>query len=143
MFSKTLLKEYKRPWKLFSLAIGLTLLIVGSFFYKAPDWDIPISFIMAIFAYLTASWSLRVIVERRIKHVPLMLFYTWFTVDGCYSIYWYFQNPEALALMRDANAPASLTLYGMCGLVWYYQGSLKQLLNDIKNFSLTNDSSKT
>ena len=45
--------EYKRPWKLFSLFSGLALLVSGSFYYKAPDWDVPICFIMAFFAYLT------------------------------------------------------------------------------------------
>jgi len=130
--TKLLIKEYKRPWKLFFLALGLGLLIIGSFYYKAPDWDIPISFIMAFFAYLTAPWSLRVLVERRWKMFPLMLFYTWFTVDGCYWLYWHFEDPVALALMRDVNFPASLTLYGMCGLVWYYQGDLREFVSDAK-----------
>lgn len=124
--------EYTRPWKLASLAAGITLLIMGSFYYQAPDWDIPISFIMALFAYLTAPWSLRVILERQWRKFPLMLFYTWFTVDGCYWLYWHFQHPEALVLMRDVNFPASLSLYGMCGLVWLYQGSLKQLILEAK-----------
>ncbi len=51
--------ELLRPWELATLAIGIALLVVGSFYYQAPDWDIPISFIMAIMAYLTASWSQR------------------------------------------------------------------------------------
>lgn len=122
-----LLIEYKRPWKLFTLFVGLSLLIVGSFYYKAPDWDIPISFIMALLAYLTASWSLRVIIERQYSKFPLMLFYTWFTIDGCYSIYWFFNDPIALELMREANFLASLCLYGMCGLVWFFEGSLKEM----------------
>lgn len=67
--------EYKRPWKLFALFSGLTLLVIGSFYLPAPDWDIPISFIMAFFSYLTAAWSLRVVVERRWKYLPLMLFF--------------------------------------------------------------------
>jgi hypothetical protein len=29
--------------------------------------------------------------------------------------------------MRAANAPASLSLYWMCGLVWFWNGSLKEL----------------
>ena len=124
---RKLVVEYKRPWKLFALLIGLVLLVVGSFFYQAPDWDIPISFIMAFFAYLTAAWSMHVVVERQWKKFPMMLFYTWFTVDGCYWLYWHFKNPQALALMRDVNFPASLSLYGMCGLVWYYHGSLQDL----------------
>jgi hypothetical protein len=34
--------ELQRPWKLATLAIGIGLLVVGSFNYEAPDWDIPI-----------------------------------------------------------------------------------------------------
>ena len=108
------------------------MLVLGSFHYEAPDWDVPISFIMAGFAYLTAPWSLRVIVERRWRLWPAMLLATWFTVDGCYAIYWHFRNPVALAMMRDANFLASLTLYGVCGLVWYYNGSLGEFVADVR-----------
>jgi hypothetical protein len=124
------LREYRRPWKLATLAIGVALLVVGSFYYEAPDWDIPISLIMATLAYLTAPWSLRVIVERRWRHLPAMLFVTWSTVDGCYWLYWRAKNPAALDLMRDANFLASLTLYGICGALWLYRGSLRELLRD-------------
>jgi len=126
------INEYKRPWKLFALFSGVALLIIGSFYYVAPDWDIPISIIMAFFSYLTAAWSLRVIVERQWKKLPLMLFYTWFTVDGCYWLYWSYKDPVALEFMRSANFPASLSLYGMCGLVWYFQGTLKELIASAK-----------
>ena len=125
------LTEYRRPWKLATLAVGIALLILGSFHYEAPDWDIPISLIMAIFAYLTAPWSLRVILERKWRLWPAMLFATWFTVDGCYAIYWHFKDPVALEMMRAANFPASLSLYGMCGIVWLYRGSLRQLFSVI------------
>ena len=118
------LAEYRRPWKLATLAAGTSLLVVGSFHYEAPDWDVPISLIMALLAYLTAPWSMRVIVERRWKLWPAMLVATWFTVDGCYAIYWHFKDPVALELMREANFPASLSLYGACGLLWFYDGSL-------------------
>ena len=100
--------EYARPWKLVTFALGTALLIAGSFYYQAPDWDVPISLIMAVLAYLTAPWSLRVILERRWRHWPAMLFATWFAVDGCYWLYWRFKNPVALELMREANFPAHL-----------------------------------
>ena len=128
-FQKQLI-ECRRSWKLFALFVGLSLLVLGSYFYPASDWDIPISFIMAFFSYLTAAWSLRVLVERKWKYFPLMLFFTWFTVDGCYWIYWSFKNPEALAMMRDVNFLASLVLYIMCGFVWYYRGSLKDFFHE-------------
>ena len=123
--------EYVRPWKVVTLALGIALLILGSFYYEAPDWDIPISLIMAVLAYLTAPWSLRIIVERRWPLWPAMLFATWFTVDGSYWLYWHFKNPIALELMREANFFASLSLYGICGVVWLYRGSLRQLQSEI------------
>lgn len=124
--------EYLRPWKLASLALGIALLIVGSYYYQAPDWDVPISIIMAAFAYLTASWSLRVILERKWRLWPVMIFFTWFTVDGCYAIYWHFRDPKALEAMRAANFPASLSLYGLCGALWFYTGNLKELWSDCR-----------
>ena len=125
-------REWRRPWKLFSLACGIALLIVGAFHYDAPDWDIPISLIMAALAYLTAAWSLRVLMERRWRAVPAALFWTWFTVDGSYWLYWRWQDPSALEAMRSANFPASLSLYGMCGLVWLYRGSFAGMVNDAR-----------
>jgi len=133
---KLLANEYWRPWKLFSLLCGLSLLIFGSYYMPAPDWDIPISFIMAIFTYLTAPWGMRVLLEKQWKNFPLMLFYTWLSVDGCYWLYWYYKNPQALELMRTANFPASLSLYFTCGLIWYYQGTLNQFITDIRHIKL-------
>lgn len=75
-WAKLCLPEYTRLWKLFTLAVGIALLILGSFYYEAPDWDISISLIMAVLAYLTAPWSLRVIVELRWRYWPAMLFST-------------------------------------------------------------------
>lgn len=124
--------EYRRPWKLGTLAIGVGLLVWGSSYYHAPDWDIPISFIMAILAYLTAPWCLRVIVERKWTLWPAMLLTTWFSVDGCYWIYWHFKDPVALELMREVNFLASLSLYGMCGVIWLYRGSLREFHREAK-----------
>jgi hypothetical protein len=121
-------REYLRPWKLATYAIGLLLLIAGSFYYQAPDWDISISIIMSFFTYLTAGWSLRVIVERQWRHWPAMLIATWWSVDGCYALYWSLVNPVALEMMREANWPASLSLYWACGLIWYWNGTLRELM---------------
>jgi hypothetical protein len=111
--------KFFNSWNLLALVIGLGLLVFGSFYYRAPDWDIPISIIMAGFAYLSAANSLQTIVMRRWRRFPLMLLATWWTVDGCYSVYWYLTDPVALDAMRDANWPASLALYWTCGLVWF------------------------
>lgn len=124
--------EYARPWKLVTLAFGIALLIAGSFYEPAPDWDVPISFIMAGLTYLAAPWSVRVLFERRWKLLPAALIATWFAVDGCYWTYWHFRNPAALELMRSANFAASLPLYGLCGVAWAYRGSLRELVADLR-----------
>lgn len=110
--------DFINPWNLATLAAGLVLLIVGSFVFQAPDWDIPISLIMAGFSYLFAAWSLQVTINHDWRKFPLALLATWWTVDGCYALYWHFANPVVLDLMREANWPASLALYLTCGLVW-------------------------
>ena len=123
--------EYLRPWKLVSLAIGIGLLIAGAFYYEFPDWDVPISLIMAALAYLTAPWSMRVLLNRQWAKWPAMLLATWFTVDGSYWLYWRLVNPAALKCATP-NFPASLSLYFICGVVWLWQGSLAELLAEFK-----------
>ena len=126
-------REYIRPWKLFSLFIGLFFLVYGAFNFNIMDWDVPISFIMAFLTYLTAPWSLRVIVERKWKHFPVMLFATWFSVDGCYLLYWHYRDPFVLETMRSAsNFFASFIFYCICGLIWFYQGTLREFTKDAK-----------
>ena len=119
--------EFLRPWKLVTLALGIVALIAGSFYWRAPDWDIPISIIMALVAYVSAPWSMRVLVNRQWRWWPAMGLATWFGVDGCYWLYWNWRDPIALEMMRDANAPASLSLYWACGLLWYWRGSIAEL----------------
>ena len=127
------LNEYFRPWKLGSLSVGIALLVLGSIFTPVPDWDIPVSLIMAMSTYITAPCSLNAILRLRYRHWLWAIFFTWLSVDGLYAVYWYFRNPEALWAMRDANFTASLCLYGLCAGIWLYKGSLKQLTRDVKN----------
>ena len=124
-------KEFTRPWKVIAGLLGLCALILGSYYYNALDWDVPISIIMALCAYFSAPFSMRVILEHQWRRLPAMMAVTWFSVDGIYALYWHFRNPEALLLMRKANFPASLSLYLMCGVIWLYRGTFRQLVADI------------
>lgn len=111
---------YFHPWNISTLVIGVGVLVAGSFWYDAPDWDISISILMAGFTYLTAPWVLRVLLLHKLHFLPIALLFAWWSVDGCYALYWYFVNPTALELMRDANWPASAVLFGLCGLIWNF-----------------------
>jgi hypothetical protein len=120
------MRDYLRPWKLATLAIGLGLLLFGAYYYRAPDWYYTISFVMAILTYLTAPWSARVFMNRNWKLMPLGLLFYYVTVDGCYWLYWHTVKPEALG-MREANFYASSCLYWLCGFIWLHNGSMKEL----------------
>lgn len=130
--SKISAQELLRPWKLFSLASGITLLIIGSYHYNAPDWDVTFSIIQAIETYVTAAWSMRIILDRKLSLLPAALFAIWFTVDGSYWIYWHFKDPVALAFMRDVNFLASLSLYLGMGIVWMWNGSLREFFGECR-----------
>ena len=116
--------EYLRPWKLITLAAGLIFLFAGARWSGLPDWDFPISILMGLAAYLTAAPSMRVVLERRWEYAHYAAFWTWFSVDGIYVIYWGTFDPETLATLRPANAAASLALYIMCGLIWHSKQSV-------------------
>ncbi|HEX7643797.1 MAG TPA: hypothetical protein VF472_16450 [Burkholderiaceae bacterium] len=87
-----MMTEYLRPWKLLSLACGIALLIAGSFYYRASDWDVGISLVMALFTYLTAPYSLKTIV-RSVAAMRFGMPFAWalfwwvWSVDGCYWVY--------------------------------------------------------
>ena len=126
------MREYLRPWKLLSFASGVgaadrgRLLLRGSGLGRSDHPDHGVSRLP------DGSLVGAVMLERRWKLWPAMVFATWFTVDGCYWLYWRAVDPVALELMRDANWPASLSLYGMCGVIWLYQGSLAELAANLK-----------
>lgn len=111
--------DYFSPWRLVTLWLGLLFLMAGAVWSGLPDWDVPISFLMAIPAYITAAPTMRVLLEHRWQYLHYAVFWTWFTVDGTYVIYWGLRDPAVLDALRFANACASLALYGLCGLVWY------------------------
>lgn len=124
---RSLLVEYLRPWKLTTFGAGLGLLLVGAGYYNAPDWDYPISFIMATLTYLTAPWSVQVLLNRRWRLGLLALVWYYISVDGCYWLYWHHVRPAALQ-MREANFYASTCLYWLCGFIWLHDGPLLTLL---------------
>ena len=122
--------EYLRTWKLLTFTVAVTLMLIGASFQLARDWDIPISLLMCTLTYLTASWSVRVLMSSRVILWPVAVFASWFTVDGVYFLYWNWVNPEVLETMRGPNWPASLPLYFFCGVFWLYRGDITDLAKE-------------
>ena len=104
--------------KLISFALGLMLISIGSFYENAIDWDIGVSVTMAVFTFFYAEWTIVTFRTLNWKMMIPSIIATWWTVDGCYIIYWAFMNPDALE-MRSASIFPSLLLYLLCGFIWY------------------------
>ena len=98
--------------------IGLSWLLYGALTYGYPDWDIGVSLLMATATYFTADKVVRSIRFGLWRTWPLMLFYTWFAVDGTYLIYWTIKDRVILLQMRDSQWPFSLCLFLLLGVVW-------------------------
>lgn len=120
------LRDYLRPWKLFTLACGVSILVFGAYRAGALDWDVPLSFLMALFTYIFAPISSRALVRRRWVWLPLALAGAWWSVDGVYWAYWSWKNPFVAASMRTANIPTSACLYCICACLWLHDGPLRE-----------------
>lgn len=119
------LKELIRPWKIATFVAGLSLLVLGAKLDIALDWDVGVSIVMALTAYVTAPWVVRSLRNRRWWRLPACAILTWWGVDGCYALYWSLRNPEILNQMRSAQWPTSTCLFSMCGLAWMHAGPLR------------------
>ena len=117
LFSRALIA----PWRLCCLAAGLALLCVGSHVTPSVDWDYPISFIMGICAYVCAPWTVRALVYRRWKWLPVAFLLMWVSIDGVYSLYWWCRGFDALQIFRGANAIYCLPLYFALGFVMNFE----------------------
>jgi hypothetical protein len=104
-----------KNWKIGTLIAGLAALIFGSFYEQLPDWDIGISLIMGILTYLTAPLCIKWIYTRNYKMLPVGALLAWFTIDASYCLY---NAALGHPYFRDANWPASTSLYFLMGFFW-------------------------
>ena len=109
-------RELVNPWRLAALAVGLGILIAGSHLTPSADWDYPISFIMGLWAYVFAPWTVRALVYLDWKRLPLAWLFAWAGIDGVYSLYWWLRGFDALSVFRGPNVVYSAPLYFLFGL---------------------------
>lgn len=129
--------ELLRPWKLMTFAIGMAMLLYGAVTFDFSDWDVGVSVLMGGLTYLFAPWSVQVIVacvrgqiRHRILWFTCSLFVAWVAVDGSYVAY---NEVTGHTILRAENFAASSALYFLAGVLWSYQGSLAQLVADVRN----------
>ncbi len=133
---KGYLLEMLRPWKLVTFSAGMAWLIYGALVYHISDWDIGISLIMGGLAYIFAPWTIHTIVtairmrpDRWPWHVLGALLPAIFTIDWSY---WLYHTALGNEMIRWENFKTSSLFYFICGLFWYYRGSLRDLMTGLK-----------
>ncbi len=130
------LAELVRPWKLLSFGVGMAWLLYGARNYGISDWDVGISLIMGGLTYLCAPWSVRVTLHC-LRYRPRFwglwiaaaLFVAWIVVDGVYVLY---HTAMGNPMFRLENFYASSALYFLAGAIWFYSGSLRDFLSNVR-----------
>ncbi len=86
--------ELLRPWKLFTFAVAMALLLYGALMLHIGDWDVGITLIMGGLTYVFAPLAIRAFVNavrhpggRSALDVLLALLLAWWTIDGVYVAY--------------------------------------------------------
>lgn len=103
-------------WKNITFSIGLSSLIYGAISLDFPDWDTPLSFLMALSTYLTADRLILAIKQKELPKVALFSLGAWWSIDGVYWLYW--SLVDSSVMIREGQWLASLCLYLLCGFLW-------------------------
>lgn len=98
--------------------IGLAWLLYGATTFSYLDWDVGVSLVMAFSTYFTADKAIDRLRSLDLSKYPVAILYTWFAVDGSYTIYWFCVDRSVLLAMRDGQWLTSLCLFLLCGMIW-------------------------
>ena len=104
---------YINAWRLYTLFIGVSILHYGALTEGAPDWDLPVSYLMAGVTYLLMPLFDTHVEQHRYLSAACV---ATVCVDTTYGLYWdYMGNCLASQVI---NYTASLSLFLMCWLAW-------------------------
>ncbi len=110
-------------------------LLYGALVYDISDWDVGISLIMGGLTYVCAPWSLSILINaaryrprRWPLHLVAALVPALVAVDWSY---WLYHSAMGNRMLRWENFKVSSALYFICGSLWYYRGSLRDLIKEI------------
>ncbi|UXI68084.1 hypothetical protein [Tahibacter amnicola] len=130
-------REPRRPWKLVTFALSMSVLLYGAVMFEIADWDVGVTLLMGTLTYLLAPWCLFVVVSAlQFRpagwwwHLPVAIAVALFVVDTSYMVYSQLVGNQT---DREGNFHASFPLYFLAGAAWLYRGSLRELLADLRS----------
>jgi hypothetical protein len=129
-------RELLRPWKLFTFAVAMVLLLWGAVEFKVSDWDVGVTIIMGALTYLCAPWSVRVLLtclrERPRSWLLWMLAALLVALAVVDWVYLAYHTWVGNRMYRWWNLRLSSATYFLAGTFWLYRGTMRELLNDLR-----------
>jgi hypothetical protein len=133
-------RELFRPWKIVTFSIALGYYIWGAYRYKCPTWDVPVSIIMSVLTYLFAPWTVKSIyylIQRRPKYwIPKLIICAiviYACASGSYELYNWWHLGYHPPPTYWVNLYYSSLIFFAAGMLWRFEGTLKELLINLKN----------
>ncbi len=128
----------RRPWVLASGAVGTAFFVWGAGYFDAPTWDVGVSWLMSILCLLfaPAGWLLLLYGGRRRdwRMIAGGLAIVYAIASGSYEIYNTIRMGEH-PITYWYNIGFSVPVTIIAGLLWSYDGSLRDMLAEVRSAS--------
>lgn len=135
------LRNLFRPWKLVTFALGTAFFVWGAGYFDAPTWDVGVSWLMSVLCYLLAPFAMDLgiaALRDRGLHWRAKLCASaaliYFIASGSYEIYNTIrmgEHPYTYWYNLWFSVPVTI----IAGIVWRYDGSLRDFLDDMRKAS--------
>jgi hypothetical protein len=136
-YVRAYLRNLLRPWKVVTFLIGIGFFVWGAGYFDAPTWDVGVSIWMSVLCYLLAPYAvdlgLRAARSRKkgwVRDLLISAAIVYFVASGSYEIYNTIrlgQHPYTYWYNLWFSVPVTI----IAGLVWRYDGSMKDFLNEL------------
>src|SRR6266542_4186283 len=133
------LRKLFRPWKFITFLFGAMFFIIGARYWAVPTWDVGVSILMSILCFLIAPWAvdigtMAVLARGRgwVRKLSAATLLIYLVASGSYEVYNAVrmgQHPVTYWQNLAFSVPVTIA----AGLVWRYDGSLLDLLRDIRS----------
>ena len=132
------LQNLLRPWKVVTFVAGTAFFVWGAYYWALLTWDVAVSVLMSVACYLLAplgvSLGLEALRERRGRWWLRLLgsaAIIYFVGSGTYELYHLVRNgwhPPTYWENLFFSVPVTI----VAGILWRYDGSLRDLLDEIR-----------
>ena len=131
-------RELLRPWKLATFAGSLAVLLYGALVMGISDWDVGVTLLMGCETYLLAPWCAqllwrawrdRPVGAATLARVVVSLAVAVLVVDTSYVAY---HRLAGNVMLRAENFRASLPLFYLAGVLWSWNGTLRELATRVR-----------